>query len=91
MPDHLHLLIKPFGENGLSMIMKNIKGSTANGLNKMVNRTDKFWLTENFDHLVRNGLDLRDKWICIKENPVRAKLVDKSEDYPFCSFFIGRD
>ena len=35
-------------------------------------------------------MSLREKWQYIKENPVKAKLVDIAEDYPFSSFYQGR-
>src|SRR5262245_20036665 len=51
MPDHLHIIIKPLFENTLAQLMQNFKGSTAYIINKQLNRTGKFWQTENFDHL----------------------------------------
>lgn len=88
MPDHLHLIIKPLSENTLAQIMQNLKGSTAYAINKLLNRTGKFWQSENFDHLIRDAIGLREKWEYVKENPVKAGLVKKAEDYPFSSFYI---
>ena len=87
MPDHLHLIIKPLPENSLSEIMKAIKGRSAHLLNRYMKRTGKFWQKENFDHLIRHGVDMRDKWDYIRENPVSAKLVERGQDYPFSSFY----
>jgi putative DNA methylase len=87
MPDHLHIILKPFVNFTLSEIMQNIKGTAAYQINKMFNRKGKFWQTENFDHLIRNGIDLQQKWHYIKDNPVKAKLVSKAEEYPFSSFY----
>ncbi len=87
MPDHLHIILKPLSGTRLSEIMKNLKGSTAYQINKMLNRSGKFWQVENFDHLIRDGLGLREKWEYVKENPVKAKLVDKAEAYPYSSFY----
>jgi REP element-mobilizing transposase RayT len=88
MPDHMHLIIKPLYENTLTQIMQNLKGSTAYAINKLLKRTGAFWQSENFDHLIRDHINLREKWEYIKENPVRARLVNKTEDYPFSSFYI---
>jgi len=87
MPDHIHFILKPTPDNTLSKILQNMKGSMAYNLNKLLNRTGKFWQTENFDHLIRDGNGMRNKWEYIKENPVKAKLVNKAEDYPFSSFY----
>jgi len=49
MPDHLHFIIKPILNNSLSQIMKILKGSTAYNINKILNRTGKFWQTKLVD------------------------------------------
>lgn len=90
MPDHIHLIIKPILGYALAKIMQQIKGSTAYSLNQLLNRTGKFWQCESFDHLIRDAIGLREKWDYIKENPVKANLVDKAENYPFSSFYIPK-
>ena len=89
MPDHLHLILKPIQGVSLSEILKRMKGASALELNKMMQRSGKFWQTENFDHLIRNNLSLREKWEYIKDNPVNANLVKSAQDYPFSSFYCG--
>ena len=87
MPDHVHIIMKPLFGKKLHEIMKILKGSTAYQFNKILNRTGKFWQTENFDHLIRDGISLREKWEYIRQNPVKAKLVREAEEYPFSSFY----
>lgn len=89
MPDHLHFIIKPILGTTLAQIMRTLKGSSAYTINRLLSRTGKFWQTENFDHLIRDSIGLREKWEYIKENPVKAKLVVNAEDYPFSSFYRG--
>ncbi len=48
-------------------------------------RRGTFWQAETFDHLVRNEEDWLDKFDYIHDNPVKAGLVDKPQDYPFSS------
>ncbi len=91
MPDHLHLIIKPISGNRLAKIMQNLKGLSAYNINRILNRTGKFWQSESFDHLIRDEVGLRQKWEYIKENPVKAKLVNKAEDYPYSSFYVPKD
>jgi len=88
MPDHLHIIMKPLSGNRLAKIMQGIKGSSAYAMNKQLERAGRFWQAENFDHLICDDSNLREKWEYIKENPVKAKLVSKAEDYPFSSFFV---
>ena len=89
MPDHVHFIIKPLFGKKLSEIMRSFKGPTAYQFNKLLNRNGKFWQTESWDHLIRDGNSLRQKWEYIKENPVEAKLVKRAEDYKYSSFFTN--
>ena len=89
MPDHIHIIIKPYHGVKLSKIMQNLKGSAAYKMNKMLKRTGKFWQDESFDHLIRDAVGLRNKWEYIKNNPVVAKLVNKPEEYPYSSFYMN--
>lgn len=84
MPDHLHLFAcVPPGAVGLSEWMKSLK-----------NRLSKHWREEGFasphwqkgffDHLIRSGESHAAKWKYVRENPVRAGLVERADDWPFC-------
>ena len=35
------------------------------------------------DHLLRSGESYSEKWSYVRENPIRAGLVSKTEDWPF--------
>ena len=52
MPNHVHLLIKPFEE--LGTIEHSIKSFTANKINKFLNRSGTFWQKEVFDRYIRD-------------------------------------
>jgi len=41
------------------------------------------WQPEFFDHLMRSAESRDSKWSYVVENPVRAGLVKRSEDWPF--------
>jgi hypothetical protein len=85
MPDHVHVLLKPFAGWSLAKILQGIKGFTARQINKTLGRTGSFWQDESFDHLVRNERDWWDKFNYIHANPVIAGLAERPEDYPFSS------
>ncbi len=87
MPDHLHLILKPIKGVKLPNLLKQLKGFSADRLNRILNRSGKFWQKESFDHLIRDDAGLREKWEYIKENPVKANLVKKAEEYQFSSFY----
>ena len=84
MPNHVHLLITP--NESLPRILKSLKGFTARRANDLMGRTGQtFWLAESFDHLVRDHWELDAIRSYIEENPVRAMLVDRAEDYLWSS------
>jgi putative transposase len=88
MPDHFHLIMTPTIDSSLPKIMQILKGGSSYTINKRLNRSGKFWQGENFDHIIRDETSLLEKMEYIKQNPVRAKLVENAEDYPFSSFFV---
>jgi hypothetical protein len=41
------------------------------------------WQPGCFDRLLRSEESLHDKWLYVQENPVRAGLVKRWEDWPY--------
>ena len=41
------------------------------------------WQGEFFDHVLRSSESYSQKWGYVKENPVRADLVKKSDEWPW--------
>lgn len=41
------------------------------------------WQPGSFDRLLRREESLREKWLYVEENPVRAGLVSRWEDWPY--------
>jgi REP element-mobilizing transposase RayT len=86
MPDHVHLLLAALrDENGwpfrLVEIMQSLKGATSHRINKLLHRSGPVWEEESFDHVLRSDESLKEKREYIRQNPVRAGLVQKPEDY----------
>ena len=67
----------------LQNIMKRIKGPTAVYANRILDRSGRFWQKESYDHYVRNQKELQNIIAYILNNPVKAGLVERWEDYPF--------
>ena len=91
MPDHVHLIFTPLVNQdameiySLAEIMDAIKGASAHKINKRLRRKGRFWQAESFDHWVRNeGQFVRIKNY-IENNPVKAGLVAKAEDWLWSS------
>lgn len=85
MHDHIHVLLKPLLGWSLAKIMGGLKGFTARKMNERLGRKGALWQDESFDHLIRNDRDWMDKFNYIHDNPVKAGLVRRAQDYPFSS------
>ncbi|MDE0770337.1 MAG: transposase [Opitutaceae bacterium] len=85
MPNHIHLLANPKDEHSLNLetFIKRLKGRTARNINKILGRGGPFWQTEWFDRWIRNDAERARTIAYIQNNPVKARLVNKPEDYPF--------
>ncbi len=99
MPNHVHLLIDtqiqltddgkvPENYVQLQDIMRLIKGGTATAANRLLNRSGPFWQSESYDHWVRNEESLSRIIAYIMENPCKANLVKRWQDWPY-SFAKG--
>jgi REP element-mobilizing transposase RayT len=83
MPDHLHLFVCiPPGEMGLSNWMKSLKNSLSKSW-RAKGMEAPHWQKGFFDHLIRSDESHAEKWRYVRENPVRAGLVAKAEDWPY--------
>lgn len=88
MPDHVHLVFTPLTDRkgntyGLAEILGAIKGASAHRINQALNRQDKVWQTESFDHVLRSEEKIREKVEYICQNPFRSKLVKGLDEYPW--------
>lgn len=62
-------------------ILRLIKGRTARECNKVLNRSGAFWQHESYDHVVRNDKELSRIVNYVLNNPVKAGLCEKWEDW----------
>jgi len=83
MPNHVHILSKPNDGIALSRMMKGTKGVTAKLINESRNSNGPLWLGESYDRIIRDEAEAIEKQNYICQNPVRAGIVEKIEDYPF--------
>lgn len=106
MPNHVHMVFAPInvgrfseppksGRNGVSTyivakILQDLKKYTAVECNKILNRSGAFWQHESYDHVVRDEDELSRIIEYVLNNPVKAKLVDKWEDWKwsYCKFLV---
>lgn len=88
MPNHVHLLISPFVE--VAQLMRRLKGYTARQANRILGRTgEAFWQEESYDHWVRDEREWTRIIGYIENNPVRAGLAARPQEYPWSSASEG--
>jgi REP element-mobilizing transposase RayT len=85
MTNHVHMLCTPRAGNSLAEIMHSIKSFTSNEANKMLDRAGRFWQKEYFDRFIRNPRQFARTVAYIENNPVKANLCQKPEDWSFSS------
>jgi REP element-mobilizing transposase RayT len=86
MANHVHVFLTPKADVTIALITKHLKGSTAREANKLLERTGKpFWQDESFDHWCRDPAEAIRIIRYIENNPVKAGLVDKPEEWPWSS------
>ena len=74
MPNHVHALLEPIGEQTLSDLLKGIKGASARLANQALARSGAFWMDETYDHIVRSDDEYERYRRYIRENPAQANL-----------------
>ena len=83
MPDHFHLLITPW--ESLERAVQCIKGGFSFRAKKQLNWTNDIWTAGFSDHRIRDEEDYVVHQRYIAKNPVEAGLVERAEDYAYCS------
>ncbi|MDE5791268.1 MAG: transposase [Muribaculaceae bacterium] len=73
MPNHVHLLIQPFGGERVETIIGSIKRFTARAINEKLGRTGILWQREVWSRIVRNPSGLTRYIEYIKQNPRNLK------------------
>jgi len=87
MPDHVHFFCKPTHEaKELSKLMQHWKQWTSKRIKKELHLEGSLWQEEFFDHLLRSHESYSEKWNYVEQNPVRAGLVERAEDWPFAGY-----
>jgi REP element-mobilizing transposase RayT len=84
MPDHLHLLTSPQERDAP---LGNLVGALKRWIRQDVKASWQ-WQRGSFDRLLRSGESAAEKWLYVRENPVRAGLVKDWQDWPY---LIGFD
>jgi putative transposase len=90
MPDHVHLLITVPGDMTIEKVIQFIKGGFSYRLKKEFGYSGEVW-QRGFSEL---RVDDRESFLqhrrYIAENPMKARLVDLPEKFPFCFTYLAK-
>jgi putative transposase len=87
MPDHIHLLITPL--TSLEKAVQFIKGGFSYRAKKELGSNMEIWQTGFQDQRIRGAEDYDVHVIYIHQNPVRKRLCERAEEYPYSSAHPG--
>jgi putative transposase len=90
MPDHVHLLITVSGDGTIERAMQFIKGGLSYRLRRELGYLGEVWQS-GFSEL---RVEDRESYVrhreYIAQNPVKARLVDSPEKFPYCFTYLAR-
>ena len=78
MPDHIHLFVR--GDRSFTL------SSWIGGLKRAISvavKLPRLWQPGFFDHILRSDESYAEKWNYVRDNPVRAGLVETADDWPY--------
>lgn len=84
MPDHLHLFCAPtkFPHTPLKDWMKFWRADATRHWPHVFEKP--IWQKDFFDRQLRSGESYSEKWMYVWQNPVKAGLAQRTEDWTFC-------
>jgi len=83
MPDHVHFFASFSNASPTLWVwMKSWKNALSKTLREM-NIPARHWEKDYFDHVLRSAESYEQKWLYVRDNPVRAGLVKRWEDWPY--------
>ncbi|HWQ32733.1 MAG TPA: transposase [Blastocatellia bacterium] len=87
MPNHVHVLFTPLPGWSLDRILHSWKSYTANKGNELLHREGRFWQADFFDRYIRNARHYASALAYIENNPVKAGLCARPEEWRWSSAF----
>jgi REP-associated tyrosine transposase len=85
MTNHVHLLTKPGAEESLFKMMQGLTLCYTQYINRNYGRTGRLWESRYHSCIVDQEKYLWAAARYIEQNPFRAGMVEKAEDYPYSS------
>jgi putative transposase len=81
MGNHFHMVIQPLNSASLSAIMRWIMSVFAMAWNRIHHQTGHLWGGRFFSRLITNLAELLQVFRYIEDNPIKACLVERADDW----------
>ena len=99
MPDHLHAFVRVGPRVKLSTWEAGLKRALGTALESIGEipveapgqALKSYWQPGFFDHLLRQGESYSQKWEYVRQNPVRAGLVNTPDEWPYMGEVVRID
>jgi len=78
MPDHVHLFVRGSRDFALSSWIGGLKRAMSVAV-----QSPRLWQPGFFDHILRSDESYARKWKYVRENPVRAGLVETADGWRY--------
>ena len=85
MSNHIHLLTKPNSDESLFKMMQGLTLCYTQYINRTYHRTGRLWESRYHSCIVDQEKYLWAVARYVEQNPVRAGMVERPEDYPYSS------
>jgi len=87
MPDHVHVLLSP--QTSLEKAMQFIKGGFSFRAKRELGSNMEIWQKGFQDHRIRDTNDYAFHASYIHNNPVKERLCERPEEFPYSSAYPG--
>lgn len=94
MPNHVHAIVRPLGDQRLDQILHSWKSFTSKEINKVIGHKGSLWEEESYDHIIRTNNEFENQMAYVLDNPKKAQLIDwpwVGKNQKWQSEFRGQD
>lgn len=90
MPDHFHALLTVDESMSIEKAMQLVKGGFSYRLKKETGYAGEVWQRGFSEIRVEDRESLLELRKYIAENPVKARLANSAQEYPYCYSYLAR-
>ena len=86
LPDHMHLVVTPREGGNISQVMHSLKLYTARQIGALLGSKGGIWQARFYERALRTPKEVEGALAYVHDNPVKAGLADRPEDYDWSSY-----